>query len=56
VAICPKFWQMAEDGKSKLQNSVPNPKTGNYELETENQGCNQAAADSCPVTIIHIEK
>jgi len=56
AAICPKFWKMAEDGKSELLGSKVNSQTGNYELEVERVECNQSAADSCPVTIIHIEK
>jgi len=58
VAICPKFWELQEDGKSILKGSQCNPKNKNYELELNdnNGGCNQAAADGCPVEIIHIEK
>jgi ferredoxin len=55
AALCPKYWEMAEDGKSKLLNSTPNT-VGNYELEVEGVECNQEAADACPVQIIHIEK
>lgn len=56
AALCPKFWQMAEDGKSTLINSKQDAKTGNYELEADAVECNQEAADSCPVQIIHIVK
>ena len=56
VATCPKYWQMAEDGKSRLSEGKVQPKTGDYELEIEKIGCNQGAADSCPVNIIHIKK
>ena len=55
VALCSKFWEMAEDGKSNLKNATKNIK-GNYELEVENIECNQEAADSCPVQIIHVVK
>ena len=55
AAICPKYWEMAEDGKSKLLNSTHNAE-GNYELETKDIECNQEAANSCPVQIIHIEQ
>jgi len=54
VALCPKFWEMAEDGKASLLNSKKNPKTGNDELEVQKIGCNQEAADACPVQCIHI--
>ena len=56
VALCPKYWEMAEDGKATLLGSKKNPKTGNHELEAKEVECNQEAADSCPVQIIHIEK
>ena len=56
AALCPKFWEMAEDGKSKLLNSKVNAESGNYELETNEAGCNQEAADACPVQCIRIEK
>jgi len=56
VALCPKYWEMAEDGKTKLLGSKKNPKTGNDELEIEKIECNQEAADACPVQIIHIVK
>jgi len=53
AALCPKYWEMAEDGKSKLLNSNPKEE-GIFELEVENIECNQEAADACPVQIIHI--
>jgi len=55
AALCPNYWEMAEDGKSRLKNSTQNAE-GNYELEVENIGCNQEAADACPVQIIHVIK
>jgi ferredoxin len=55
AALCPKYWEMAEDGKSKLLNSKPR-EGGIFELEVENIECNQEAADACPVQIIHIIK
>ncbi|HJN62106.1 MAG TPA: ferredoxin [Candidatus Parcubacteria bacterium] len=56
AALCPKYWEMAEDGKSNLKGSKNNEKTSNEELEIEELGCNQDAVDSCPVQIIHINK
>ena len=53
VALCSKYWEMAEDGKTKLLNSEKNAE-GNYELEIEDIECNQEAAEACPVQIIHI--
>ena len=55
VAICSKYWEMAEDGKSSLLKANVNPKTGNFELEVKKTECNQDAVDSCPVNIIHID-
>jgi ferredoxin len=55
AALCPKYWEMAEDGKSRLLNSTKNVE-GNFELEVVDIECNQEAADSCPVKVIHVEK
>lgn len=55
VALCPKFWELADDGKSNLIGSKINSKTKNYELEVEAPDCIQDASESCPVNIIHIE-
>lgn len=32
AALCPDFWEMAEDGKSFLKNSTTDTNTGNQEL------------------------
>jgi len=56
AALCPKFWEMAEDGKAHLKNSKQNPRIGNEELEIEKVECNQEAADGCPVQCIQIRK
>jgi len=45
-AVCPKCWKLAEDGKAELLCAK----------EIEEVGCNQEAADSCPVQCIQIEK
>ena len=55
AAICPKYWEMKDDGKSHLVGSSTTPQ-GNEELLTDDIYCNQDAADGCPVSIIHIEK
>ena len=55
AALCPKFFEMVDDGKAKLLNSEKNAE-GNDELEVEEVGCIQEAADACPVQIIHIVK
>ena len=56
VAVCPEHWEMAEDGKARLINSKKNPETGNETVEIEEIGCNQEAADICPVQCIKIVK
>jgi len=56
AALCSKFFEMAEDGKTKLSGSKKNSETGNDELEIEEIECAQEAADACPVQIIHIVK
>jgi ferredoxin len=55
VALCPKFFEMADDGKAKLLNSEKNAQ-GNDELEVEKVECAQEAADACPVQCIRIIK
>ena len=54
AAICPKYWEISDDGKAKI---VGSKKVGaNYELEVDKLGCNQEAADACPVQCIKIIK
>jgi ferredoxin len=45
ASACPVNWEIADDGKSR-------PK----KTELDELGCNQEAADECPVQCIHIEK
>lgn len=45
VALCPDNWEMKSDNKASLKKT-----------EVEDIGCNQRAADSCPVQCIKIEK
>lgn len=56
VALCPKFFELAEDGKATLKDSKKNEKTGNFELEVKDIECIKDAAESCPVQIIKIEE
>lgn len=55
AAICPKYFEMAEDGKSKLKGTEKNS-AGNYELEVTDLDSAQTAADSCPVQCIKVIK
>lgn len=54
VSVCPKYWEMSEDKKATLKESID--KGGKvFELEVEEIGCNNDAADICPVNCILIE-
>jgi ferredoxin len=53
AALCPKYFELIEDGKSHIKGAVS---AVVEELEVEKIECAQAAADSCPVQCIHIEK
>lgn len=55
AAVCSKYFEMAEDGKSHIKGSVKNSQ-GNDELQTENIDCAQTAAEACPSQCIIIEK
>ena len=52
-AICPKRFEMAEDGRSHLIGAEVKEVE---ELEVEKIECAEAAAESCPSQCIHIEK
>ncbi len=54
MAICPKFWEMTDDGKARLKGGEKNSETGDHELEIKKSECNQEAADACPVQIIFL--
>ncbi len=54
AALCPKFWEMKDDGKAYPKGGQKNPETGEYELEIEETGCNKDAADACPIQIISL--
>lgn len=45
ASVCPKYWKVSEDGKAEYLGK-----------EGEEVGCNQEAADACPVQCISIEK
>ncbi len=52
-AICPKLFEMIDDGKAHI---VGVDKKEIDELEVEKLECSEAAAEVCPVQCIHIEK
>ena len=45
VSVCPDNWEMKDDGKASP-----------IKTEVEDVGCNQDAADICPVQCIKVEK
>jgi len=53
-AICPKYWEVGDDGKSKPKGATLNKDC--YELEIPKIECNQQAVDACPVQCIIIKK
>lgn len=55
AVICPKFFEMAEDGKAHLKGSKFDAKTEIEELEIEDPGCAQEVAEVCPVQVIKIK-
>ncbi|MCD6500461.1 ferredoxin [bacterium] len=54
ASLCPKFFEMAENGKSHLKGSEFDTKTEKEELEVENAGCIKEASEVCPVQCIRI--
>jgi ferredoxin len=52
-ALCPKYFQLQDDGKSHIQDAV---KQDVEELEVEKLECAESAAEACPAQCIHIEK
>lgn len=52
-ALCPKYFELQEDGKSHI---VGAEKQAIEELETDKIECSESAAEACPVQCIHIEK
>ncbi len=43
AGVCPENWEMAADGKSRL-----------LKADVDELGCNEQAAEGCPVNVIHI--
>lgn len=54
-ALCPKNWELGNDGKSHLLDSKLNQERDVYEKEVSEIGCNQDAVDACPEQCIHVE-
>jgi len=56
AVICSKYFELIDDGKSHIKDSVKSEKTNNEELEVVKIECAEAAAEACPVQCIHVEK
>lgn len=52
-ALCPKYFEILEDGKSHL---IGTEKKDIEELEVEKIDCAEQAVEACPSQCIHIEK
>ena len=52
-ALCPKYFEMADDGKSHLIGAT---KQDVEELEVDKLDSAEAASEACPTQCIHIEK
>ena len=52
-AICAKYFELQDDGKSHIVGSV---KQEVEELEVEKIECAESALEACPSQCIHIEK
>lgn len=55
AAVCPAFWEMAEDGKSDIKDAKN--RDDNWQerdIEEADYEGNKEAADACPVNVIHI--
>lgn len=53
VAVCPLYFEMADDGRSRLKGGKQQGK--DLVLDTEDVKTIKLAADVCPVNIIRIE-
>ncbi|MFA5947749.1 MAG: ferredoxin [Candidatus Gracilibacteria bacterium] len=53
VALCPKYFELTEDGKSHIKGAT---NQDIEELEVEKIECAESSAEACPVQCIHIEK
>ena len=52
-ALCPKYFELQEDGKSHIKDAV---KLDFEEFETDKIECAESAAQACPAQCIYIEK
>lgn len=55
VSLCPKYFEIAEDGRAHLKGSEEDTKTEEETLEVSDPGCAKEAVEVCPVQCIRIE-
>ncbi len=56
AVLCPKYFELIDDGKSHIVGANSPSANGVEELETEKIECANSAVEACPVQCIHIEK
>ena len=59
AALCSKYFEMIEDGKSHIKGALPaqaGSKADLEELEVKKIECAESAAETCPAQCIYIEK
>jgi ferredoxin len=57
AAVCPKFWEMNEDGLSDvIGGKTRDDKWQELEIDEADYEGNLQAAESCPVNVIHLKK
>jgi ferredoxin len=55
VAVAPDYWEMADDGKSSITRGKKRDDGWEEKIISEKDfQHNKEAADSCPVTVIHL--
>ncbi|MBI4837395.1 MAG: ferredoxin [Candidatus Portnoybacteria bacterium] len=55
AAVCPKYFEMAEDGFSHIKESQRDSEGNDFsEIKEDDKKCAAEAADVCPVQIIKI--
>jgi len=53
AAVCPQYFEMAENNLAHLKDSIKNGE--NEELEVSDPACAKDAVEICPVQIIHLQ-
>ena len=56
IALCPKFFEIDEEGKAHLKKSKFDSKTEEETLEVLKVECTEEAIEVCPVQCIKIKK